>query len=184
LVNDSGRGARFELRDVPNAEPGMSPMEIWSNEAQERYVLGVDARQQDRLDSVLELSGLGCVDARKMRRQKLGIGQRYIAGGGIDAGRECNLDRAHDRCFLGRPRDRQCRARRQLFMIGPRDRLRLIDDDAGVGRRDCMRPVTRRSHTLRVTVAAYAKCRGHQKPYRKHAPAYDIHLSVPQRGRD
>ena len=44
LVHDSGLGARFELRDVPNAEPGMSPMEIWSNEAQERYVLGVNAR--------------------------------------------------------------------------------------------------------------------------------------------
>ncbi|MGD8862460.1 MAG: phosphoribosylformylglycinamidine synthase, partial [Myxococcales bacterium] len=42
LVHDSQRGARFELRDVPNAEPGMSPLEIWCNEAQERYVLGLD----------------------------------------------------------------------------------------------------------------------------------------------
>ena len=42
LVNDSDRGARFELRDVPNAEPGMSPLEIWCNEAQERYVLAID----------------------------------------------------------------------------------------------------------------------------------------------
>ncbi len=39
LVNDAGRGAVFQLRDIPNAEPGMSPMEIWCNEAQERYVL-------------------------------------------------------------------------------------------------------------------------------------------------
>ncbi len=43
LVHDSGRGGRFELRAVPNDEPGMSPMEIWSNEAQERYVLAIDA---------------------------------------------------------------------------------------------------------------------------------------------
>lgn len=42
LVNDSQRGACFELRDIPNAEPGMSPMEIWCNEAQERYVLAID----------------------------------------------------------------------------------------------------------------------------------------------
>ena len=42
LVNDSQRGALFELRDIPNAEPGMSPMEIWCNEAQERYVLAID----------------------------------------------------------------------------------------------------------------------------------------------
>ncbi|MBP8256420.1 MAG: phosphoribosylformylglycinamidine synthase [Opitutaceae bacterium] len=41
LVNDGGRGGRFQLRDVPNDEPGMSPLEIWCNEAQERYVLAV-----------------------------------------------------------------------------------------------------------------------------------------------
>ena len=43
LVNDAGRGGHFELRKVPNAEPGMSPLEIWCNEAQERYVLAVAA---------------------------------------------------------------------------------------------------------------------------------------------
>ncbi|HEY4187862.1 MAG TPA: phosphoribosylformylglycinamidine synthase [Polyangia bacterium] len=41
LVNDSGRGAAFQLRKIPNDEPGMSPLEIWCNEAQERYVLAV-----------------------------------------------------------------------------------------------------------------------------------------------
>ncbi|WP_275289210.1 phosphoribosylformylglycinamidine synthase [Halomonas elongata] len=41
LVKDGERGGRFELREVPNAEPGMSPLEIWCNEAQERYVLAV-----------------------------------------------------------------------------------------------------------------------------------------------
>jgi phosphoribosylformylglycinamidine synthase len=43
LVNDAGFGGRFQLRKVPNAEPGMSPVEIWCNEAQERYVLAVAA---------------------------------------------------------------------------------------------------------------------------------------------
>ncbi len=41
LAADAARGARFELRDVPNADAGMSPMEIWCNEAQERYVMAV-----------------------------------------------------------------------------------------------------------------------------------------------
>jgi phosphoribosylformylglycinamidine synthase len=41
LVNDSKRGARFELRRVLSDEPGMSPLELWCNEAQERYVLGI-----------------------------------------------------------------------------------------------------------------------------------------------
>ena len=42
LVHEWHRGARFELRDIPNDEPGMSPLELWCNEAQERYVLAVD----------------------------------------------------------------------------------------------------------------------------------------------
>ncbi|CAB1368746.1 phosphoribosylformylglycinamidine synthase [Denitratisoma oestradiolicum] len=41
LAHDAGRGAHFDLRAVPNEEPGMSPREIWSNEAQERYVLAI-----------------------------------------------------------------------------------------------------------------------------------------------
>jgi len=43
LVNDGGRGGSFQLRDVPNDEPGMSPLEIWCNESQERYVMAVPA---------------------------------------------------------------------------------------------------------------------------------------------
>ena len=43
LVNDSARGATFELRKIPNDEPGMSPMAVWCNESQERYVLAIAA---------------------------------------------------------------------------------------------------------------------------------------------
>ena len=41
LIHDIGLGGKFELREVPNADFGMSPMEIWCNEAQERYVLAI-----------------------------------------------------------------------------------------------------------------------------------------------
>ncbi|MEJ6558714.1 MAG: phosphoribosylformylglycinamidine synthase [Candidatus Thioglobus sp.] len=41
LVNDSGRGGRFELRNIPNDDNQMSPLEIWCNESQERYVLAI-----------------------------------------------------------------------------------------------------------------------------------------------
>jgi len=54
LVNDSGRGARFELRAVPNDDPGMSPMQIWSNESQERYVLAVGADRVDEFQALCE----------------------------------------------------------------------------------------------------------------------------------
>ncbi|HDZ56032.1 MAG TPA: phosphoribosylformylglycinamidine synthase [Pseudomonas xinjiangensis] len=54
LVNDGGRGGRFELRDVPNDEPGMSPLEIWSNESQERYVMAVDKSDFDKFKAICE----------------------------------------------------------------------------------------------------------------------------------
>lgn len=45
LVSDGGRGGRFELRDILNDELGMSPLEVWCNESQERYVLAVAPQQ-------------------------------------------------------------------------------------------------------------------------------------------
>jgi len=41
IVHGAGRGARIALRAIPNDDPGMSPLEIWCNEAQERYVLAI-----------------------------------------------------------------------------------------------------------------------------------------------
>ncbi|MDM7456177.1 MAG: phosphoribosylformylglycinamidine synthase [Tepidimonas sp.] len=41
LVNDAGRGARFDLRAIPLEESGLAPKEIWCNESQERYVLAL-----------------------------------------------------------------------------------------------------------------------------------------------
>ncbi|PWW40185.1 phosphoribosylformylglycinamidine synthase [Chromohalobacter israelensis] len=52
LVKDGDRGGRFELRDIPNAEPGMSPLAIWCNEAQERYVLAVAPDDLEAFDAL------------------------------------------------------------------------------------------------------------------------------------
>tara|TARA_B110000977_G_scaffold64900_1_gene88328 strand:+ start:4127 stop:7966 length:3840 start_codon:yes stop_codon:yes gene_type:complete len=41
LVNDSQKGAILQLRSIPNDEKKMSPLEIWCNESQERYVLAI-----------------------------------------------------------------------------------------------------------------------------------------------
>ena len=41
LVHDAGKGATFDLRQVPLEETGLAPKEIWSNESQERYVLAI-----------------------------------------------------------------------------------------------------------------------------------------------
>ncbi|TVQ94753.1 MAG: phosphoribosylformylglycinamidine synthase [Chromatiaceae bacterium] len=52
LVHDGGRGGRFELRRIPSADPGLSPMELWCNEAQERYVLAVAAEQLAAFEAI------------------------------------------------------------------------------------------------------------------------------------
>ena len=54
LVKDGERGGLFDLRAVPNAEPGMSPLEIWCNEAQERYVLAVAPEDLDTFDALCQ----------------------------------------------------------------------------------------------------------------------------------
>ncbi len=52
LVNDARKGGEFWLRAIPSADSGMSPMEIWCNEAQERYVLAVDRRAIDTFEAI------------------------------------------------------------------------------------------------------------------------------------
>lgn len=54
LVNDAGRGAKFALRDVPLEEHGLSPMQIWCNEAQERYVLAILEQDLDLFRQICE----------------------------------------------------------------------------------------------------------------------------------
>ncbi len=52
LVNDHEMGAVLNLRHIPSLEAGMSPMAIWSNEAQERYVLAIRPESKDQFDAI------------------------------------------------------------------------------------------------------------------------------------
>ena len=54
LAHTAHRGAHFELRDVPSEEPGMSPLQIWCNEAQERYVLAIAPADLERFRALCE----------------------------------------------------------------------------------------------------------------------------------
>jgi len=54
LVNDHGRGATLDLRAIPSDDAGMSPLAIWCNEAQERYVLAVSAEELPRFESICQ----------------------------------------------------------------------------------------------------------------------------------
>jgi phosphoribosylformylglycinamidine synthase len=52
LVHDAERGAKIDLRTVPNDEPKLSPLEIWCNEAQERYALAIAPGEVARFEAL------------------------------------------------------------------------------------------------------------------------------------
>ena len=54
VAHTPGRGAVIDLQAIPNDEPGMSPMELWCNESQERYVLIIDAARLDDFARICE----------------------------------------------------------------------------------------------------------------------------------
>lgn len=52
VADHSKMSADISLRDIDNAEPGMSPLEIWCNEAQERYVLSIHPEDLEIFDQI------------------------------------------------------------------------------------------------------------------------------------
>jgi phosphoribosylformylglycinamidine synthase len=54
VVDHSQRGAQIDLRSLPNAEPGMTPMELWCNESQERYVIAINPDRLTTLEAFCE----------------------------------------------------------------------------------------------------------------------------------
>lgn len=54
LVSDGGRGGKFQLRDILNDEPGMSPLALWCNESQERYVMAVAPENMPMFEAICQ----------------------------------------------------------------------------------------------------------------------------------
>ncbi len=108
LVHDSGRGGAFALRAVPNDQPGMSPMEIWCNESQERYVLAVEPGMLDRFRSVCERERCPyAVIGEATKALRLSVEDSYYATRTVDAAAaEARKDRPIDMdlsVLLGKP---------------------------------------------------------------------------------
>lgn len=59
LIHDSGLGARFELREIDNVDKGMSPMQIWCCEAQERYVMAVSEEGMNKFTAIAKRERCG-----------------------------------------------------------------------------------------------------------------------------
>ena len=95
LVHDSERGGVFELREVRNDEPGMSPMQIWCNESQERYVLAIEASRLSEFERICERERcLYATLGRAVAARKLTLRDRYFAGQGAPRETPIDLDMA------------------------------------------------------------------------------------------
>lgn len=85
LVKDGGCGGRFELRDVPSDEPGMSPLEIWCNESQERYVMAVNPEDLVRFEQICQRERCPyAVAGEALSEQKLIVNDRYFDASPVD----------------------------------------------------------------------------------------------------
>ena len=109
LVKDGGRGGRFELRDIPSADPGMSPLEIWCNEAQERYVLAVASEDMARFSALCERERCPhAVVGEALEQDRLILNDRLHEARPIDLpmsvlfGKAPKMLRSFDRCQQSR----------------------------------------------------------------------------------
>ncbi len=85
LVNDSGRGGRFELRAIPNDDPGMSPMQVWCNESQERYVLAIERARLADFEALCRRERCPyAVLGEATAQQQLVLGDRHFDNTPID----------------------------------------------------------------------------------------------------
>ena len=85
LAHGAGLGASFELRDVPSLEPGMSPREIWCNEAQERYVLAIAPESLEKFSAICARERCPfAVVGRATRRKQLIVADRQFGNAPVD----------------------------------------------------------------------------------------------------
>lgn len=78
LVQDAGYGGNFELRQVESADRGMSPLQIWCNEAQERYVLLINAEGMNRFTNICRRERCGFSDVGTVVSKTTDAGSKLV----------------------------------------------------------------------------------------------------------
>ncbi|HXH04128.1 MAG TPA: phosphoribosylformylglycinamidine synthase, partial [Candidatus Competibacteraceae bacterium] len=111
IIHGAGRGGRFELREVPSAESGLSPREIWCNEAQERYVLAIAAEGLARFAALCERERCPfAVVGHASADQRLVVSDRLFGNTPVDMPMEVLLGKPprmkREVCRLSAPRPR------------------------------------------------------------------------------
>jgi len=145
LVHDAGRGGRFELRRILNDEPGMSPMQIWCNEAQERYVLAIAPDALARFEAICRREkALFAVVGRATEDDRLVLEDEWRAGG-ADA-RPIDIDMP---LLFGKP-PKMTRDVASRSFDGPPLRLDGVDVAEALGRVLCLPTVADKSFLVTI----------------------------------
>ncbi|MGR8930106.1 MAG: phosphoribosylformylglycinamidine synthase [Gammaproteobacteria bacterium] len=85
IIHDCDRGGRFELRKVQNADKGMSPMQIWCNEAQERYVVAIKPESLELFESFCKREHcLYAVIGEATDEEHLTLSDEWLGGAPVD----------------------------------------------------------------------------------------------------
>ncbi|MEO7251753.1 MAG: phosphoribosylformylglycinamidine synthase, partial [Arenimonas sp.] len=92
LLHDSGVGGVIDLAKVPSVDPSLSPMQLWSNESQERYVLGVAPADLAVFEALCARERCPCaVVGTATLEQRLVVGYN-VQGGSSDAAIDMPMD--------------------------------------------------------------------------------------------
>jgi phosphoribosylformylglycinamidine synthase len=105
LLHDSGLGGIIDLAKVPSDDPSLSPMQLWCNESQERYVLGVPADRVAEFAAICErercpFAAVGFATAE----ERLVVGYGATRETAREAGREWPIDLPMDVLFGKAPK--------------------------------------------------------------------------------
>ena len=71
IVNESNMGADIYLEKIPQGQGGMSPLEIWCNESQERYVLVLSKNNYDTFKKICIRENCPFADIGKVTKSKI-----------------------------------------------------------------------------------------------------------------
>ncbi|MFC5489675.1 phosphoribosylformylglycinamidine synthase [Dokdonella soli] len=134
ILNDSGVGGRIELRKIPSDDPQLSPMQIWCNESQERYVLGVRPEDVPEFEAICarERCPFAVVGHATSERRLLLSDSRFP----IPDSRHFPIDLPLDVLFGKPPRMQRDARRREV-------RMDLVPDVDGIALDDAVMRVLR-----------------------------------------
>ncbi|MFD0739087.1 phosphoribosylformylglycinamidine synthase [Lysobacter koreensis] len=105
LLHDSSLGGVIDLAQVPSDDPSLSPMQLWCNESQERYVLGLPADRVAEFAAICERERCPfAVVGYATAEEHLVVGYGATVDNARDAGRDWPINLPMDVLFGKAPK--------------------------------------------------------------------------------